>query len=154
MVWTALKWSVPLLAMIAIVGALTRKTFEVEAVIASPPEAVWSVLMDTAAYPEWNPVFVEVDGAFVEGGRVQNTVRDPSGKLLEMTATVTALTPERELRQKGGVPLVITFDHRWILTPIDGGTLVEQLEVDRSRLKITNLRQLLCFSGQQREMKT
>ena len=87
--------------------------------------------MDTAAYPEWNPVFVEVDGAFVEGGRVQNTVRDPSGKLLEMTATVTALTPERELRQKGGVPLVITFDHRWILTPIDGGTLVEQLEVDR-----------------------
>ena len=118
-------------ALAAAIGALTTKTFHVETTINAPAEKIWEVLTDTAAYPEWNPTFVEVDGTYSQGGKVLNKVQDPSGAVLEMTATVAMLNPARELRQKGGVPLVITFDHRWILEPIEGGTKVTQHEVDR-----------------------
>lgn len=131
MLWTILKWGVPFLAIIAVAGAFTRKTFHVETVIAAPPEEVWAVLMDTSAYPDWNPVFVEVQGAYVEDAEMLNMVRDPSGKILKMTATVATLAPARELRQKGGIPGILTFDHQWMLQPVEGGTRVVQHETDQ-----------------------
>ena len=60
-----------------------------------------------------------------------NRVREPSGAILEMTATVETLLPSAELRQSGGIPGILTFDHRWLLEPTDGGTKVVQHEVDR-----------------------
>ena len=131
-----LKWgvpaAVPIVLIVAVAGALaTRKTFHVEIWIPAPPEAVWEVLIDTEAYPQWNPVFVEVDGAYAEGETVLNRVREPSGAILEMTATVETLLPRAELRQSGGIPGILTFDHRWLLEPADGGTNVVQHEVDR-----------------------
>lgn len=131
MVWPVLKWALPLLAILAVAGALTRKQFEVSTVIAAPPDQVWAVLMDTEAYPDWNPVFVEVSNAYEEGGMVRNKVRDPDGKILEMNATVRVLTPETELRQSGGVAGILTFDHRWLLEEVEEGTRVTQYEVDR-----------------------
>ena len=132
MLWTVLKWGVPAILLIAVAGALfTRKTFHVETVIDASPEEIWAVLMDTASYPEWNPVFVKVEGAYATEARVQNTVRDPDGKLLEMGAEVLVFKEARELRQYGGLPGVITFDHQWLLEPVEGGTWVVQHEVDR-----------------------
>lgn len=132
MLWSVLKWTLPAIALLAVAGALfTRKTFHVETVIAASPEEIWAVLVDTSAYPEWNPVFVEVDGTYALGATVENNVRDPDGKILAMTAEVRAFAPGRELRQYGGVPGVITFDHRWLLEPAAGGTRVVQHEVDR-----------------------
>lgn len=131
MLWTFLKWAVPALVLLAVAGLSTRKTFHAETVISATPEQVWAVLMQTDAYPEWNPVFVEVNGIYAQGTTVQNKVRDPDGKILEMTATVTTLTPKRELHQYGGFPGIITFDHRWLLEPVEGGTKVTQHEVDR-----------------------
>ena len=131
MLVTILKWALPVIAVVATASFLTTKTFLVEAVIPAPARDIWDVLMDTQSYPEWNPTFVEVDGDYAEGAKVQNKVRDPSGKILEMTATVHSLAPNRELRQTGGMPGIITFDHRWILEPVEGGTKVTQQEVDR-----------------------
>ena len=73
------KWGIPtallIVLIVAVAGALaTRKTFLVEIWIPAPPEAVWAVLIDTGAYPQWNPVFVEVDGAYAEGETVLNKV--------------------------------------------------------------------------------
>ena len=87
--------------------------------------------MDTASYGDWNPVFVKVKGSYVEGGEVINTFKDPSGKLYEVTNKVKAVVPEKQLRQQGGMPLVITFDHQWLLEPVPQGTRVTQYEVDR-----------------------
>ena len=131
MVWTILKWGLPVLAIVAIAGVLTRKTFHVETFIAASPEQVWNVLMATEEYPDWNPVFVEVDGAYVEGAKLSNNVLDPSGKTLEMTSSVVTMIPKRELRQKGGFLGILTFDHSWRLGPVPGGTKVTQYEVDR-----------------------
>lgn len=131
MLWTVLKWGLPLLSAIAAAGALTRKTFHVEIFIETTPEQVWAVLTDTAAYPEWNSVFVAVEGAYTPGAKLLNKVRDPSGRILEMTATVVTLAEARGLRQKGGLPGILSFDHQWLLEPVDGGTRVTQHEVDR-----------------------
>lgn len=129
---TLLKWG----AGIVLAGALAlamlgKKTFHVETVIPAPPEAVWTVLMATEKYPEWNPTFVEVTGPYEAGGAVLNKVRDPNGEILEMTATVAELVANKTLRQRGGIWGIITFDHRWLLEPVAGGTKVTQHEVDR-----------------------
>ncbi len=121
MIWTSIKWIAGLgvVAVMALI-LLGKKTFHAEATIPAPPSAVWEVLMDTARYPEWNPVFVSVSGPY-----------EQDGEILKMTATVAELVPERKLRQKGGVTGFITFDHQWLLEPVDGGTRVIQHEVDR-----------------------
>lgn len=119
--------------IVAVVIAMTllgEETFHTEVMIPAPPADVWAVLMDTERYPEWNPVFVRVDGAYSEGGQVTNLVQDPSGPM-EITATVAKLTPEVELNQTGGMFGLLTFDHQWLLEPADGGTKVIQHEVDR-----------------------
>ncbi len=128
------KWALIALLMIVLVifvSACSKKTYQVERVIAAPPKAVWDVLMDTKAYSEWNPVFVKVNGTYVEGGTVQNTFKDPTGELYEVTNRVKRLVPQKELRQKGGMPGVLTFDHHWLLEPVAGGTRVIQYEIDR-----------------------
>ena len=128
------KWVLATLVIVVVVAAaslLTKKTFHVEAVIPAPPETVWAILMDTDRSPEWNPVFVAVDGTYAEGAKVTNTVRFPDGSNVSMAATVKTLVPVRELRQSGGIPGVLTFDHQWLLEPVDGGTKVIQHEVDR-----------------------
>ena len=119
---------------ILLIGAaaiFSNKTYRVERTISATPEAVWAVLMDTAAYGEWNPVFVKVEGSYAAGGTVLNTFKDPSGKLFDVTNKVEALEPNRLLCQKGGFTGMLTFDHQWLLEPVEGGTKVTQHEIDR-----------------------
>ena len=134
MYWTILKIGSLVLVGLVVASLLTTKTFRVEAVVPATPEDVWAVLTETEHYPEWNPVFVEVVGQYEPGTRVLNKVKDPSGNILEMTATVRTVTPNRESRQTGGTHGIITFDHRWLLEPVEGGSRVIQLEVDRGAL--------------------
>ncbi len=131
MIQKSLKFGIPILSLLTVSSFLTTKTFHVEIDIAAPPDAVWAVLMDTEAYSEWNPTVVEVQGRYEVGADLPTTVKTPSGDLLDMTNTVRAVEPFRELRQTGGIPAIITYDHRWLLEPIDGGTRAIQHEVDR-----------------------
>ena len=125
-------WGIPLiLLLIVTLSFSTSKTFRVETVVPASPEVVWNILTDTSAYPDWNPVFVEVSGTYAEGVTVNNKVKDPTGTILEMEAFVEAFIPNKELRQSGGMPGVITFDHRWTLEEVEGGTKITQYEVDR-----------------------
>ncbi len=114
----------------AILAVTTKKTFYAEVYIPAPPEEIWQVLMDTAKYPEWNPTFVQVQGSYEEGAKVINTVNSPHGPMI-INAVIQAFVPNTELRQSGGPPGIITFDHRWLLKPDKDGTCVIQHEVDR-----------------------
>ena len=123
---------VVLAVLVAVVaGTFTRKTFLVETIVPATPQQVWAVLMATSDYPNWNPVFIEVRGQVSPGSTLRNTVRGPDGKILEITSTVKTLTPHKELRQTGGIPGIMTFDHQWLLEPVAEGTKVTQHEVDR-----------------------
>ena len=132
MVMTFLKWGVPgFIIVLAAVAFLTTKTFHVERVIEADEAIIWGILSDTGRYHEWNPVFVRVDGTYKEGATLTNTVRFPTGALVEMSAHVKTVTPMREVHQHGGTPGIITFDHQWLLEPVEGGTRVIQHELDR-----------------------
>ena len=131
MIKRVLTWDATPVAVLAVASACTTKDFRAETVVPARPERVWDVLVDTAAYPEWNPVFVKVDGTYAEGVTVMNSVMFPDGNAVDMKAKVKTVTPGRELRQTGGIPGFLTFDHRWLLEPVDGGTKVVQHEVDR-----------------------
>ena len=134
MFWTILKFGLPFVVVLVVASLLTTKTFHVEIIIPAPPEDVWTVLMGTESYPDWNPTVVQVDGQYEVGAKIPIKVKDPTGKILEMTNTVRTLTPNRELRQTGGTLGIITYDHRWLLELIDRGTKVIQHEVDRGAL--------------------
>ena len=128
------KW---LWAVIVSIGALvalfinSRTVMHTEIVIDAPPEDVWAVLMDTEKYPEWNPVFVEVDGTFEVGASLANQVVEPGKDAVTMNATVKAIEPLKRINQGGGLPGVITFDHNYYLEAENGGTRVIQHEVDQ-----------------------
>ena len=132
MIGTFAKWVVLPVLLIAVAMALFgKKTFHVEIFIPAPPSAVWSVLTDAERYEDWNPVFVKVEGTYRIGEEINNLVRQPDGSEVEIAAVVAGLIPNRELRQTGGVPGILTFDHKWSLEPVEDGTKVVQHEVDR-----------------------
>lgn len=131
---TVLKWgagSTALLLLLFATLALTgRKTFHTEIHIPASPEVVWEVLMDTKSYPAWNPVFVDVEGSYRNGAMVVNKVQSPDG-VLTIKARISEFVPLRKLRQQGGLSGLLTFDHSWELVPVNGGTRLIQLEIDR-----------------------
>ena len=126
-----LKLSLASLGLLLVASFLTTKTFKAEITIAAPPEKVWAVLMDTQSYPDWNPTFVAVSPPYTLGAKISSRVVKPDGAFIDMTPTVTALVTNRELRQSGGLPGVLTYNHAWLLAPFDGGTHVRQIDVDR-----------------------
>ena len=116
-----LKFSLASLGLLLVASFLTTKTFRAEITIAAPPEKVWAVLMDTQSYPDWNPTFVAVSPPYALGAKISSRVVKPDGAFIDMTPTVTALVADRELRQSGGLPGVLTYNHAWLLAPVNGG---------------------------------
>ena len=119
------------------VGVLTglwfnsKTVMHTEIFIDAPPEDVWAVLMDTEKYPEWNPVFVEVDGKLEVGASLANQVVQPGKDAVQMNSSVKAIVANKEINQGGGIPGILTFDHRYMLKAENGGTRVIQHEVDQ-----------------------
>ncbi len=105
------------------------KSVDAQLTIPASPEKIWSVLMDGESYGEWNPVLVEVvEGEFRQGERIKYQMMTESGEAAEVEARVVKLEPDRELNQTGGYWGILTFDHHWILEPVEGGTRVTQHE--------------------------
>jgi hypothetical protein len=91
--------------------------------IDASPAAVWAVLTDTAAYPEWNPFMAKLDGEFTVGAKLAVRIAPPGGKPMSFKPTVLAAEPERELRWLGHflVPGLVDGEHSLLLEPLAGG---------------------------------
>jgi hypothetical protein len=90
---------------------------------------VWAVLTDLDRYPEWNPLFREASGQVVVGNRITlRSVHPANGRLMTVKPRITAADPGAELRWVASLPGIISGEHRFMLTPEDGGTRVEQSE--------------------------
>ncbi len=121
--------AIPLLAAaLAALASTGCKSVDAQLTIPAPPEEIWSVLMDGESYGEWNPVLVEVDGEFREGATLSYQMMTESGEATPVDARVVKVDPARELNQSGGIWGLLTFDHHWILEPVEAGTRVTQHE--------------------------
>jgi hypothetical protein len=91
--------------------------------IAAPPSSVWRVVVDFAAYPEWNPFIRHIEGEARAGARLSITVQPPGGRPMSFKPTVLVADPGRELRWLGRVLVPSLFDgeHRLGLVATDQG---------------------------------
>lgn len=85
----------------------------------APPEKVWAILTDFAAYPDWNPFITRASGDWAVG----NTVAITAGGMA-FKPKVLAFDPSRELRWKGKLLFNGIFDgeHYFLLTDKGDGT--------------------------------
>jgi hypothetical protein len=100
------------------------RTIETTTEIDAPPEAVWAVLTDTAAYPDWNPFVRSFEGDLRVGARLQVRLHPPGGRAITMRPTIRVVDAPSELRWLGrlGLPRIFDGEHRFTVEPLDGGT--------------------------------
>lgn len=99
--------------------------------IDAAPERVWDVLTDFAAYPEWNPFIVRVDGTPTPGSRITLRIRSTAGWNATNRATVLAAVPGKVLRWSARlipIPGMASGRHEFTLTPTETGTRLVQSE--------------------------
>ncbi len=99
-----------------------RKSVHHEIIIDVTSDQVWEVLINMEKYPEWNPVMQLLEGEVKEGNKVKYQFTQDENNISEIRATVKQVIPNKLLNQKGGVPLVLTFNHKYILEPNEGQT--------------------------------
>ena len=112
------KWFLVLavILVIAIILIFTgNKSVHHEISIKATPEQVWSVLMDTEKYDEWNPVMKLVKGEVSERNNVTYQFTQDKDNISEIPITVFKIVPNQLLNQKGGMPAILTYDHKYIL---------------------------------------
>jgi len=78
------------------------KPYEATATIDAPPETVWSVLTDGAAYPRWNSGVRSVDGRIAPGEKLK--VTSEASPKRAFPVRVTAFEPGRGMTWTGGMP--------------------------------------------------
>ena len=104
---------------------LGRKSVRTEIDIEAPPSLVWQVLTNTSEAKSWNAVLIPVKGELVEGGRLIYSFRqEEGGETVQMDASVKSMRKNELINQTGGLPLVLSFNHSFVLKEIPQGTKV------------------------------
>ncbi|MFC9437196.1 SRPBCC family protein [Nocardia sp. NPDC057030] len=99
--------------------------------VAVPPERVWAVLIDFAAYPEWNPFFVAVDGVAEPGAELSLHTKFSARRAPRIfSVTVYVVEAPRTLLWGGGfaIPRLADGRHGFDLSPDGDGTDVRHHE--------------------------
>ena len=94
--------------------------------INSYAESVWRILIDFAAYDQWNPFINKIIGAPTEGSKIDIYIETPSGKNRKYSPRITKVQEGRELRWfgKSSLPGFLNAEH--IFT-------IEELQPERVR---------------------
>jgi hypothetical protein len=98
-------------------------TIERSIEIDASPATVWSILADTAAYPDWNPFMTSLAGDLAVGSKLEVRIEPPDARAMTFRPTVLAAEPERELRWLGRflAPGLLDGEHGLLLEPLAGG---------------------------------
>lgn len=132
-----LATTVVFLAAAYVAGLFVRKDIRTSVTINASPEVVWSVLADTDAYPDWNPLVRKIDGDLIQGQAIRTQIqlgeRAPTG----FKPRLLVVEPGKELRWLGstGLPRLFDGEHAFVLEPqADGTTLFRHEETFRGVL--------------------
>ena len=100
-------------------------TIEIEA----PPQRVWETLVDTAAYPDWDPGMVRIEGALAPGERVSFFTKLSPDRAFPVK--VTGFDPPQKMVLTGGLPLGLFKSERThtLTATADGTTTFHTEEI-------------------------
>ena len=105
------------------------KEFSATTTIDATPETIWAVLTDGAAYPEWDPGMVRLEGRIALGQKITAYTKISPDRAFPVR--VTDFVPGQRMVWTGGMPLGLFKGVRtFTLTPQgDGMTQVHVREV-------------------------
>lgn len=95
--------------------------------IAAPPERVWNVLTDFAAYPSWTRIISRGRAELREGATFRFRIKLEATPELRFVARIVRCRPGREFAWRGGAPLIPALawgEHSFRLEPHGDGTLL------------------------------
>jgi hypothetical protein len=104
--------------------------------IDAPAAAIWRVLVDFPAYPDWNPFIRRIKGEARVGHRLEVTVEPQGRKPMTFKPTVRVADADRELRWLGRVLMPGIFDgeHAFIIEQGTSGCRLRHEETFRGLL--------------------
>jgi hypothetical protein len=104
--------------------------------IAAPAQAVWAVLTDLAAYPQWNPFIVRADGTMAVGETLSLVMQPVGARRTTVRPRVLEVEPGRRLRWRGKLGLAAVFDadHSITIDERPDGVRLTQAEAFRGVL--------------------
>ncbi len=116
---------VVIVAVLGILLAIGRKSVHTEIEIHASPQSVWQILTDVPKVKEWNPVLIPTEGILSEGNTIKyEFYQEENGKAAVIDAKVKQLVTNKLIKQRGGIPLVLTFDHQYIIEVAANGCKV------------------------------
>jgi hypothetical protein len=98
-------------------------TIERSIEIDASPAAVWSILADTGAYPDWNPFITRLAGELTVKSTLEARIEPPNARPMTFKPTVLAARPEHELRWLGRfiLPGLVDGEHTFRIEPLPEG---------------------------------
>ncbi len=114
--------AIGIILLIVVLILIGNKSVHHEIIVNATPEEIWSVLMNTDSYNQWNPVMKLLEGEVREGNKVKYQFTQDAKNVSNISSNVKKIIPNKLLNQEGGISFIITFNHRYILEPTVNGT--------------------------------
>lgn len=104
---------------------MAKHEITTSAEIAATPERVWSILLDFAAYPKWNPFIRTISGTPLIGNRLAVKIQLEGRRAMTFRPTVLQVTEAQQLRWLGhlGMPGLFDREHVFAVSPLDDGKI-------------------------------
>jgi hypothetical protein len=99
-------------------------TVEVDVHVDAPPAVVWSLVSDVTTPVRFSEELQQV--RWIDAQRFVGRSSHPATGTWETTCTVVAREPDREFGWVVGDPASPSASWRFVLEPVDGGTLLRQ----------------------------
>jgi uncharacterized protein YndB with AHSA1/START domain len=94
------------------------RAFEATTTIDAPPERVWRILTDGAAYPTWDSGVTRVEGRIADGEQITVHAEVSPGRAFPVRV---AMEPPDAMTWTGGMPLGLFTGTRTFRTAPNGG---------------------------------
>jgi hypothetical protein len=79
------------------------KEYRASTTIKASPEQIWAILIDGAAYPEWEPNTIRIEGRIAAGEKLTAYSKLNPGRAFPVK--VTEFVPGQKMTWSGGMPL-------------------------------------------------
>jgi len=98
--------------------------------IAASPSTVWEILMDFAAYPEWNPFITSIVGDVTPGESLSIELSRPDKKPMSVSPQVVTADVGSNFAWFGTIGVRGVFDghHQFVLESTPEGTHLNHIE--------------------------